>query len=91
MNKERKAWFSFVLVIENFVITFGNKETNNYETLLTNLLSAFYDLGCNMSVEPYFLYSHLDGVLDNLGTISDEQGEQFYQDLKTMEEHYQGR
>ena len=29
-NKEKRAWFSFVVVMENFL---GNKKTNNYEIL----------------------------------------------------------
>ena len=55
------------------------------------MLSAFRDLGCNMSVKLHNLYSHLDRFPENLGAVSDEQGERFHQDLKTMEERYQGR
>ena len=33
---------SLVAVMENFL---GNKHANNYETLVTNLLSAFHDQG----------------------------------------------
>ena len=83
-DKERTAWLSFVAVMANFL---GNKKADNYETLVANMLSAFCDLGCNMSVKLHYLYSHLE----NLGTISDEQGEQFHHDLKSMEECYQGR
>ena len=39
----------------------------------------------------HYLYSHLDRFPQNLGTVSDEQGKRFHQDLKTMEERYQGR
>ena len=48
-------------------------------------------LGCNMSIKLHFLHSHLDKFPENLGAVSDEQGERFHQDLKTMEERYQGR
>ena len=88
MNKEKGAWLSFVTVIENFL---GNKKANNYETLVTNLLSAFYDLGCNMRVKLHFLYSHFDRFPENLRTVSDKKGKQFHHDLKSMEEHIQGR
>ncbi|KAI6651376.1 hypothetical protein LOD99_5343 [Oopsacas minuta] len=47
--------------------------------------------GCNMSTKVHFLYSHLDKLPENLGAVSDEQGERFHQDLMTMEERYQGR
>jgi len=37
------------------------------------------------------LYSHLDHFPENLGDLSDEQGEQFHQDISKMEVRYQGR
>ena len=89
IDKKRKAWFSFVVVIENFYSK--KKMANNYETLVTKLLSAFYDLGCNMSVKLHFLYRHLDRFPENLGAVSDKQGDQFHRDLKTMQEDYKGR
>ena len=87
-DKERTAWLSFVAVMANFL---GNKKADNYETLVANMLSAFRNLGCNMSVKLHYLYSHLDRFPENLGAVSDKQGEWFHQDLKTMEECYQGR
>lgn len=50
----------------------------------------FQRLGCNMSIKMHFLYSHLDRFPENLGDFSEEQGERFHQDLRTMEERYQG-
>ena len=44
-----------------------------------------------MSVKVHFLHSHLDKFPENLGDVSDEQGERFHQDLKVMEDRYQGR
>ena len=87
-DKEKAAWLSFAAVIQNFL---GNKKADNYEVLVTRMLLAFYDLGCNMSVKLHFLNSHLDKFPENLGAVSDEQGERFHQDLMTMEERYQGR
>ena len=55
------------------------------------MLSAFPDLGCKMSIKVHFQFSHLDKFSDNLGAVSDEQGERFHQDLMSLEEHYQGR
>ena len=43
-----------------------------------------------MSVKLHYLYSHLDRFPENLVVVSDEQGERFHQDLKIMEERYQG-
>ena len=44
-----------------------------------------------MSIKVHFLHSHLDRFPDNLGCYSEEQGERFHQDIKVMEERYQGR
>ena len=44
-----------------------------------------------MSIKIHFLHSHLDKFPSNLGAVSDEQGERFHQDIKVMEERYQGR
>ena len=41
-----------------------------------------------MSVKVYFLHSHFS---ENLGALSEEQGERFHQDIETMEERYQGQ
>lgn len=86
-EKEKAAWLSFSAVVRNFL---GNKKAHNYEDLVTNMLLAYRDLGCNMSVKLHFLHSHLDRFPENLGAVSDEQGERFHQDLMTMEERYQG-
>ena len=44
-----------------------------------------------MSIKIHYLFSHLDRFPENLGELSEEQGERFHQDIKVMEERYQGR
>ena len=44
-----------------------------------------------MSIKVPFLHSHLDRFPENLGGFSEEQDERFHQDIKVMEERYQGR
>ena len=44
-----------------------------------------------MSIKVHFLHSHLDRFPHNLGDLSEKQGERFHQDMKVMEERYQGR
>ena len=85
---EKAVWLSFVAVIQNF---FGNNKAENYNELVNRMLLTFRALGCNMSIKLHFLNSHLDQFPENLGAVSDEQGERFHQDLKIMEERYQGR
>lgn len=43
-----------------------------------------------MSLKIHFLDSHLDFFPENLGALSDEHGERFHQQLKSMEHRYQG-
>jgi len=44
-----------------------------------------------MSIKVHFLFSHIENFPENLGDVSDEQGERFHQDIKIMGESYQGR
>ena len=69
----------------------GNRKADNFEDLVTNLLSAFRELECKMSIKLHFFNSHLDQFPQNLADVSDKQGERFHQDLMIMKERYQGR
>lgn len=88
VNKERRAWLSFRSVVTNFL---GNRRSTDYEHVVDELLQNFQALGANMSIKMHFLSSHLDYFPDNCGDYSEEQGERFHQDIKVMEERYQGR
>ena len=44
-----------------------------------------------MSLKVYFQYAHLDNFPKHLGDMSEEHGERFHQDIKTLETRYQGR
>ncbi|PZC80047.1 hypothetical protein B5X24_HaOG215516 [Helicoverpa armigera] len=85
---ESEAWLSFVLVVKNFL---GNHKAPEYQELVAKMLQNFNRLGVNMSIKLHFLYSHLDRFPQNLGDYSEEQGERFHQDIRIMEERYQGR
>jgi hypothetical protein len=84
---EFEAWAAFKSVVENFL---GNKKDPNYNTIVENMLQKYQKLGCNMSLKIHFLHSHLDYFPENLGSVSEEQGERFHQDIKEMEKRYQG-
>ena len=85
---EKEAWTSFVNVTKQFL---GNYKSPKYRILTADLLKNFHRLGCDMSIKMHFLYSHLDIFPENLGDVSDEQGERFLQDMKEIEERHQGR
>ena len=44
-----------------------------------------------MSIKFHFLHSSLACFPDNLGDVSDEQGERFHEDISDMEVRYQDR
>lgn len=85
---EQKAWNSFVSIVQNFL---GKHKAENYVELVNDMLNNFRSLGCNMSIKVHYLHIPLDRFPDNLGDISEEQGERFHQDIKCMEDRYQGR
>ena len=65
-----------------FTINFlGNKKSDDYVPLIQNMLDNYRDIGTNMSIKVHFLDSHLVRFPENCGDISDEQGEQFHQDI----------
>ncbi|KYN14472.1 hypothetical protein ALC57_13323 [Trachymyrmex cornetzi] len=86
--KEKNGWQSFKKVVKGFL---GNNKEENYENLIRIMLQDFKELGCNMSLKLHFLNSHLSFFPQNLGDVSEEQGERFHQDIKNMERRYQGR
>ncbi|GBL92371.1 hypothetical protein AVEN_174670-1 [Araneus ventricosus] len=89
MNKaERKAWTSFASVVGNFL---GKRKAENYVELVNEMLNSLNSFGCNMSIKVHYLHSHSDRFPENLGDTSEEQGERFYQYIKTMKDRYQGR
>lgn len=83
-----RAWNAFSNVVQNFL---GNKKADNYEEIVEELLLSLQELGCRMSIKVHYLHSHFEEFPENLGDVSKEQGERFHQDIKVMEERYQGR
>jgi len=85
---EKNAWNNFKSITTNFL---GNQRSPEYDTIVSGLLESFKMLGARMSVKLHFLASHLNYFPDNCGDYSEEQGERFHQDIRTMEERYKGR
>lgn len=85
---EKAAWNSFKKVVNGFL---GNVRDDNYEDLVAKMLNDYHKMGCRMSLKIHLLDSHLDFFPENLGDVSDEQGERFHQDIAGMERRYQGR
>ena len=60
-------------------------------SLVETMLANFQALGAWIGIKLHNLFCHLDHFPENLGDMSEEQGERFHQDIKVMEEKYQGR
>lgn len=89
LNKtELAAWIAFKNLDKGFL---GNKKKRNYKTLVSNLLRSFKAQNVHVSLKIHFLISHLDFFPQNLGDVSDEQGERFHKDIRTMEKRYYGK
>ena len=84
--KEKAAWLSFVDLMKNFL---GNKKARNHDDPVGNMLSAFHDLGCKMSIKVQLLFSHLNKFPDNLGAVNDKQEEKFHYNLMVLKECFQ--
>ena len=77
-NFERQTWLSVKAVINNF---FENTKFRNYKHLVNTIVQNFQEMKVNMSLKIHILYSHLNFFPENLGTVSDEHGERFHQDI----------
>lgn len=87
-NIEKQAWNAFVDVTKNFL---GNKKADDFSEKIKKMLDCYHKMGCNMSLKLHFLHSHLDFFPDNMGSVSDEHGERFHQDVAAFEKRFQGR
>lgn len=85
---EKKAWQAFKSIVSNFL---GNYRSPEHERVVEDLLLSYQVLGARMSIKMHFLSSHLDYFPENCGDVSEKQGERFHQDIRVMEERYQGR
>ena len=84
-EKESCARSSFVETIKIFL---DNRKAVSHKGIVAKLLSTLQDMGANMSIKLHFLYNHLDRFPENLGDLSDEQGERFHQDISEWEVRY---
>ena len=85
---EKRAWLSFISLCEHFL---GNKRSANYIEVVNEFLEAYGEMGCNMSIKIHFLHSHLGFFPENLGQLSDEQGERFHQEISAIEKRFEGK
>lgn len=87
-NTELRAWNAFKNICNGFL---GNRRDERYTYLVEELLDAYHDMGCKMSLKLHFLKNHLSFFHKNLGHVSDEHGERFHQDIALIEKRYKGK
>lgn len=85
---EQEAFTNIQAVIDNFL---GNHRASNYKEIVHNMMTSFERLKINMTPKVHYLHQHLDFFRDNLGKISDEHGERFHQQIKLIEQRFQGK
>lgn len=68
----------------------GSKKPSEYALIVQELMQSFKALA-RMSAKIHFLRLNLDYFPDNCRDYSEEQGERFHKDIRTMKERYQGR
>jgi hypothetical protein len=73
---EWEAWESFAWVCVNLL----RRKKSDFRDGIQKLLNAHMEMGCRMSLKVHFLHSHLDSFPENLGEVSNEQGECSHQD-----------
>ena len=63
----------------------------NFVDIVNGMLEKFRKLNNNISIKIRYLFSHLETFPENLGAVSDEQGERIHQDIKIKEQRHQDR
>ena len=87
---EQDAWNSYVSVVKDFLFLWKYKSTKLYG-LVETMFAKFQALGARMNIKLQYLFCHLNHFPKNLGNMSEEQEERFHQNIKVMQERYQGR
>ena len=67
----------------------GSTKTTYYIQLFADMLFKFENSEAKMSIKIHRMFSHLNGFSENLGELSEEQGERFQTDIKVIKERYQ--
>jgi hypothetical protein len=78
------SWILFKNITTNFL---GNHKAEKYRDMTADLVQFHKAVGCKMYLKVHFLDSCLD-FSENLGAVSSDDGERFYQDISTMEKRF---
>ncbi|GBN80269.1 hypothetical protein AVEN_23747-1 [Araneus ventricosus] len=90
---EKILWPPFHIklgLMKNFVKAMDCGGTG-FQYLRPKFPKVYKTMGCNMSLKIHSLHSHLEFYSENLGSVSEEHGEQFHQAISNMGARYQGK
>ncbi|XP_033213929.1 chitinase-like protein 3 [Belonocnema kinseyi] len=68
----------------------SNHRSADCKEVVRKMVDNFQKMGCHMSLKLHFFDSHIDYFPANVGAYSEGEGERFHQDLKVIEDGYQG-
>lgn len=86
--KFKRALRALRSLVDNF---FGKRKDPNYREMVQEMITSYHEIDANMTVKLHFLHNHLEDFPDNLGDYSEQHGERFHKDIRTMEQRYMGR
>lgn len=75
ISDQLHAWCCFRIVS---TLVLWNRRAKNYRDFVDELIHAYKEIGCNMTLNLHFFYFHLDVFLNNCGALRDEYGERFH-------------
>jgi hypothetical protein len=84
-DTEQAGWEGFWWVCANFL---RRKTSPDFSDNIHKLLNAYKEIGCCMSLKVHILHSHLYFSPQNLGEVSDEQGEHFLSFIVQLDNTY---
>ncbi|UYV67847.1 hypothetical protein LAZ67_5002219 [Cordylochernes scorpioides] len=87
INRCENDWLALIDVVKHFL---GNNKSPNYARIVEDMTSKFHKLECISNLKFHFMDSHVNLFPDNLGAESEKQGERFHQDIKIIEQRYNG-
>ena len=73
------------------MFTLGTVKSPVWKKEVSRMVDSFQKLKCSMSLTLHFMDSHVEYLSEHFEDCSEEQGERFHQDIKVMEQRYQGR
>ena len=62
-----------------------DRRIENYDVVVNELLTIYQQLGYDILLKINFVDSHLDFFPSNRGTVGDEDGESFQQDISAIQ------